>query len=163
VRRTYPKRPSAKAVRNALAVYGMAVDGVVPTLEQSVPRKRGKQKESLVNDAVRDWARVRNGELYRNRRGMVQLATGAQMPIGLGPNGSGDMIGWMRVRITPDLVGRTLPIYCEIESKTQTGILAPHQQARIEYLRDLQAIAGCARSADDCEEILRRWADGYAF
>jgi hypothetical protein len=163
--RRFPSRPSQRAIRNQLAGMSALALGTVPTFELPTTRNRktGKQKESLVNDAAKEWARARNGVLYRNRRGMVELSSGAKMPIGLGPNGTGDLIGYMRVLITADMVGRVLPIYTEIESKTDTGKLAEHQIARIEELRDVQAIAGCVRNVDDCEQIMARWRDGYAF
>jgi hypothetical protein len=164
VRRTIPRAPSRRAVRNQLAVMQAMHDNTAHVIEQSAVRKRGgKQPEGKVNEANQQWARIRNGVLYRNRRGMLPLPNGGMLPFGVGPPGSGDLIGYLRVLITPEMVGRTLPIYAEIESKTDSGRLAEHQIKRIEELRDAQAIAGCARSADDCEEILKRWRDGYAF
>jgi hypothetical protein len=164
VMRKFPSRPSRRSIRNSLQGMSALALGTVPVFEAAPARKKtGRQKESLVNDAAKEWARARNGVLYRNRRGMVELSSGAKMPIGLGPNGTGDLIGYMRVRITPEMVGRVLPIYTEIESKTDSGKLAEHQQARIEELRDVQAIAGCVRNVDDCEQIMARWRDGYVF
>jgi hypothetical protein len=164
VRRTIPRAPSRRAVKNALAGLDALANGTAPVfVEARAKRKGGKQPEGKVNEANQQWARIRNGVLYRNRRGMFPLPNGGMLPFGVGPPGSGDLIGYLRILITPEMVGRTLPIYTEIESKTDSGRLAEHQIKRIEELRDVQAIAGCARSADDCEEILKRWRDGYAY
>lgn len=152
VRPRIPRAVSRRAVRNQLAFMGGAT-----TMEVAPSRKTGRQKESLVNDAVKDWARIRNGVLYRNRRGMVELASGAKMPIGLGPNGTGDLIGYLPVTITADMIGQKVAVFTMIESKTETGRLADHQLARIEEVRDAGGISGCARHADDCEEIYKRW------
>lgn len=156
----FTRRPSPRDVRNHLAGLTALVTGKTPVFEQAREYKpRGRQPESKVNDAVKEWACVRNGVLYRNRRGMVDLPNGGKMPIGLGPNGTGDLVGYIRVQITPEMVGRTLPIYTEIESKTETGRLADHQLARIEELRDADAISGCARNAEDAERLLQRWRE----
>ena len=103
------------------------------------------------------WATLKRGVLYRNRRGMVQLANGAMCPMGLGPNGAGDVVGYTLVRITPAMCGRVLPIYTELEGKTPAGRLAPHQLTRIEELRDVNAIAGCVRSQEDANAVYQRW------
>jgi hypothetical protein len=148
--------PSKRAIRNWLAFADGATE-----VEQPPERKpTGPQKETAVNKVVQAlWSAIKRGALYRNRRGMVDLASGAKMPIGLGPNGTGDVIGYSLVRITPAMLNRVLPVYTELESKTDTGRLAPHQLARIEELRDLNAIAGCVRSAEDAESIYRSWIE----
>src|SRR5688572_15236286 len=121
-----------------------------------VPRKTGPQKEGKVNDAGKEWARTRGGELYRNRRGMVTLPNGGMMPIGLGPNGAGDLVGPVTVTVTPSMVGRRIAVYAEFESKTEVGRLAEHQLKRIEYLKDKGALAGCCRNAQDFEDAFQR-------
>jgi len=148
----YARRPTQRAVRNQLEFMRGGT-----TMEQAKPR--GKQPESKVNDAVKQWGRLR-GQLYRNRRGMIDLPNGGKMPIGLGPNGAGDNVGWQTVTITPAMLGRKVAIYTEIESKTDSGLLAEHQLARIEEVRDAGGIAFVARSAEDCEEEFNRWRAG---
>ncbi len=151
------KHPSARDIRNSLAFMSGSVQMEEPSARTG---PRGKQKETGVLKAVQAlWSTLRRGVLYRNRRGMVQLANGAMMPIGLGPNGTGDAVGYTLVRVTPAMIGRTLPVYTELEGKTDAGRLAPHQLARIEELRDVNAIAGCVRSQEDAESIYQRWLD----
>lgn len=151
----FTTRPSRRAVRNQLAFMGGAT-----AMEQTVSSPRGKQPESRVNDAVREWGRLR-GALFRNRRGMIDLPRGGKMPIGLGPNGAGDNIGWQTVTITPAMVGKRVAVYTEIESKTPAGRLAEHQQQRLEEVRDAGGIAFVATQAQDCEDGFNRWRERF--
>ncbi len=158
MRRVYPKRPSQRATRNQMRGWDALANGTTPEFEATPSRKTGTQKETSVVKAVQSlWTTLKRGVLYRNRRGMVQLATGAMMPIGLGPNGTGDTVGYTLVTITPAMTGRVMPIYTELEGKTAVGRLAPHQAARIDELRGVNAITGCVRGIDDAEAIYRQW------
>lgn len=154
-----PPRPSQRALRNHLAfLSGETV------MEQAKPRTfkaGGKQPEGLVNKANQQAARLIGGELYRNARGMMPTPSGGMRPYGLGPNGAGDLIGPIPMVITKEMVGRTVAIYSEVESKTDTGVVAPHQTARIEHLRNLGAIAGVSRNADEFNAIIQAWRRGY--
>ena len=147
------KRPSKREIRNALTF----LDG--GTAMES-PKKRGgsgRQPESKVNDAVKAWARGKGGVLYRNRRGVVDMPSGGMLPFGLGPNGYGDLVGYLPVTVTPGMVGRVVAIYCMVESKTPIGSVDQQQLDRITEVRDAGGIAGVARSESDCEEIFNRW------
>jgi hypothetical protein len=155
-----PKHPTRRQTTAAVSFLSLGTPNEVPMPEYRAPVKRGKQKESLVNDAVKDWANLRGGVLYRNRRGMVRLQNGNMMPIGLGPNGTGDLIGYLTITITPDMVGRKVAVFSMIESKTSTGTLEDHQRDRILEVRDAGGISGCARSAEDSERILQAWRAG---
>lgn len=157
-RLSIPNKPSQRAIRNQLQGLSALALGTTPTYEQTAPRKTGPQKETGVVKSVQAlWSAIKRGVLYRNRRGMAQLANGGMLPYGLGPNGTGDAIGHSLVRITPAMVNKLLPIYTEFEGKTDAGRLAPHQSARIDELRAVNAIAGCVRSPEDADAIYREW------
>ena len=143
-------RPSRRAVRNQLEF--MAGGSV---MEQSV--KRGKQAESAIGEANRQWARLKGGVLYRNRRGLLPLPNGGMLPIGLGPKGFPDECGYLPVRITASMVNKVLPVACFIEDKTDSGVVASHQLSVIEQLRDDNCIAGVSRSPGDCEALDLAW------
>lgn len=156
----FAKRPSQKQIRNFMQGLDALHKGATPEFEPTATRKTGKQKETSVVKAVQElWSALKRGVLYRNRRGMVELASGARLPMGLGPNGAGDVIGYTLVQITPGMLNKTLPIYTELEGKTEVGRLAPHQLARIEELRDVNAITGCVRGIDDADAVLSRWVE----
>lgn len=155
-----PPKPSQREVRNtiraATALYtGAPMEELEAPIRQSSPR--GKQAESLVNKAVQQVARVQyRAELRRNRIGMVDLPNGGKLPFGLGA-GTLDLVGPVPMVITPSMVGRTVSIYCEVEQKTETGVVEQHQQDRIDHLRDMGAISGVCRSAEDFVAVVERW------
>lgn len=146
------QRPSKRAVRNHLEFLAGGT-----AMEQAPVRKRGPQPEGAINKAIIQAARLRGATLYRNRRGMLPLPNGGMLPFGLGPAGYPDNVGYLPITITPGMVGRKVAIFCAIEAKTDTGVLAEHQARVIEELRDAGAIAGVATSATDTDELIRRW------
>jgi hypothetical protein len=151
------KRPSQRANRVLNAFYA----GVQPAAADLKPTtRRGPQAESLVGKANREWAKLRGGVLRRNRRGMADLPGGGKMPLGLSEPLILDEIGYLTITVTPDMVGRKVAVLMVIEDKTDTGVVADHQQRCIEELRDAGAIAGVSRGPQDCEEILKGWRDG---
>lgn len=124
------------------------------TTQRKTPRK---QAESKVNDAIIKAGRVYGAKLYRNRRGMLPLPNGGMLPFGLGPAGFPDEIGYMPVRITADMVGKTVAVFCGIEAKTEDGVLAGHQKSVLDELRRDGCVAGVATSADDVLAIIKDW------
>lgn len=156
------RQPSQRDSRNLCAFYGGET-----VMEQPKKRAvaRGKQPESASNDAVKGWANIRRGVLYRNRRGMVDLPSGGKMPYGLGPNGYGDNVGYLPVVITADMVGRTLAVYTMVECKRADQALKDpeaygDQFKYVEEVRAAGGIAGFARHAEDSEAIYQRWLRG---
>lgn len=154
-----PPRVSRRAVRNQLRFMAGET-----TMEQAATRTRGRQPEAASNDAVKDWARLRNGVLHRNRRGMVDLPSGGKMPFGLGPNGYGDNVGYLTITVTPAMLGKRIAIYTMIECKRADKALRKAepddpQVKCIQEVCDAGGIAGFARHAEDAEEIYARWLE----
>lgn len=158
----YAKRISKRDVANALTFYSGGTEMKRAPEPREPRQKPRRQAESSVNDVVKLWASTKGGELYRNSRGMMPLPNGGMRPYGVGPNGSGDLVGPMPVTITPEMVGRTVAIYCELESKTPIGRVQQHQLERISKLRDMGAMAGVVRSAEDANDVYRWWHTGAA-
>lgn len=147
-------RISGRAVRLQAAFYG----NTAADPKDLVPRKKtGKQAESKVGEANRQWARLNGGLLRRNRRGMAALPGGGKMPLGLSEPLIQDEVGYLLVKITPAMVNHTLPVLFVVEDKTDTGVVEPHQQACIDELVAVNAIAGVSRSVTDTEALVRRW------
>jgi hypothetical protein len=151
-----PRRVSQRDSRNLCAFYGGATE-----METKPAVKRGPQKESLVGKANREWASAKGGRLYKNRRGLLDLPNGGKLPIGLGPNGFPDECGYLPVLITPEFIGRTIAVAFFIEDKTEDGVVAPHQLAIIEELRDHGCIAGVSRGVEDTEAIYNNWRNQH--
>lgn len=65
--------------------------------------------------------------------------------------GSSDLIGWERVTITPDMVGKTLAVMVGCETKSFTGTLREEQEGFRQTLSSAGGIAIVARSIRDYE------------
>lgn len=149
----FPSRPSRRAVANHLRF----LNGETEMLPAPAKRKGGKQPESKVGEANRQWAKLKGGVLWRNRRGMLPLANGTMLPFGLGPPGFPDEVGYLPIRITQSMVNRVIPVLCCIEDKTDSGAVAEHQLRVLEELKDAGAIAGVCRNVDEAEALLQAW------
>ena len=69
--------------------------------------------------------------------------------------GSPDLVGYVPIRITRQMVGQTLAVAFMIEVKTPDGRLAEHQQAAIKDLEADGVRAGVATSTRQALEIIR--------
>jgi hypothetical protein len=72
----------------------------------------------------------------------------------LAPPGFPDLFGLRSVKITPELIGRTLPVFVAMEVKTGTGRTNEAQDLFLDLLRSLHAFHGVARSVEDSTTIL---------
>lgn len=63
--------------------------------------------------------------------------------------GSSDIIGIHPVQITPEMVGKTVGVFCAIEVKTDTGKPTPEQVNFIKRIRQHGGIAEICRSDDE--------------
>lgn len=68
--------------------------------------------------------------------------------------GSGDIIGWKSVTITPEMVGRRVAVFVSIEVKTETGRMRANQERWLAMVRKDGGIAGVARSVEEAWEIV---------
>lgn len=68
--------------------------------------------------------------------------------------GSGDLIGWHSVTVTPDMVGTKLAVFLSVEVKTDTGRVRPEQVNWLTQVRKHGGIAFIARSADEAKKEL---------
>lgn len=68
--------------------------------------------------------------------------------------GSSDLVGWTRVEITPDMVGRTIAVFTAIECKTAKGMATPAQIYFIERAKLDGGYAGVARNVEDALKVI---------
>jgi hypothetical protein len=64
-------------------------------------------------------------------------------------DGASDLIGWRSVKITEEMVGRSVAIFASIEVKTSTGRLLKSQRAFLEAVERSGGVAIVARSVED--------------
>lgn len=109
------------------------------------------------------------GPVKRLMDGTVAVPSGR--PVGLGlcmingdtVPGLSDLTGWTEVVITPDMVGRTLPVFTVIETKESGG--GRKRDNQINFVRQVQqagGIAGFAASERQAHEIIDAWLAGHS-
>lgn len=85
----------------------------------------GDSSESRVQSAIRLEAPHKGVSLWRNNVGVLKREDGTPVRFGLGNDSpalnrhlkSGDLIGWRRVLITPDMVGQLIAQFVSRECK----------------------------------------------
>ena len=86
--------------------------------------------------------------VFRNNVGAIKDRNNRLVRYGL-VVGSGDLIGWQSVVITPAMVGQRFARFVSIEVKTPTGRLSPEQETWQAAVQKAGGIAVVARSVDD--------------
>jgi hypothetical protein len=142
-----PRARRAAAERDALPAQGriqVKPLGGIACSAPRVARQRGATPESLVLHAVEAALRKIPGVLiWRNSVGMTRTANGGFLQYGLG-KGSADLIGILGP------AGRFLAI----EVKAEAGVIAPHQTAWLDRVRELGGVAAVVRSAAEAVEVV---------
>lgn len=76
---------------------------------------------------------------------------------GLTKEGSSDLIGILKLKITPAMVGKTVGVFCAFEVKTKTGKPTPEQKKFIEDITEYGGIAGVVRKSVEVRETICQW------
>lgn len=63
--------------------------------------------------------------------------------------GSSDLIGFLPITITPDMVGQTVAVFAAIETKTPTGSITKKQAHFVDFVNKSGGIGIIARSPED--------------
>lgn len=134
-------------------------------------RRRAADLESEVSKRVLLATSETDIRLFRNNIGVGWVGRSQRLhdgsilihdprPLHAGlHDGSGDLIGWSPITITPDMVGRTVAVFTSIEVKSATGRVTSGQQHWIDQVNHQGGIAGVARGGDQALEIIR----GYRY
>lgn len=93
--------------------------------------------------------------LFRNNVGAMRGRANQFIRFGL-TKGSSDLVGWTRVKITPDMVGQKVAIFTAIECKTRTGKATPAQLYFVERVKLDGGYAGVVRSVEDALKVIGR-------
>ena len=93
------------------------------------------------------------GRLWRNNVGTLLDKRGVPVHFGLA-KGSSDLIGFVPVTITPDMVGQTLAVFASVEVKTLTGRVRPEQKDWIAMVQRFGGLAGIVRTDEDLTTML---------
>jgi hypothetical protein len=110
--------------------------------------------EAAILQAIRlDLGREPSVRLFRNNTGTLLDRRGKPVSFGL-HRGSGDLIGWRSVTVTPDMLGRTVAILASVEVKAPRGRPTPDQIHWAAAVQAAGGIAGIARSPEDARRLL---------
>lgn len=110
--------------------------------------------ESSLYGRLMERASAIGHRLWRNNVGSLSDRNGRPVRFGLCP-GSGDLIGFTVVRVTPAMVGRDVAVFTSVEGKALTGRMRQGQEDWASMVRAHGGIAIVARSVEDYErEVL---------
>jgi hypothetical protein len=90
------------------------------------------------------------GILYKC--GIIILSKPRRIRFGLHP-GSGDLIGWKSITISPEMVGKKIAILTSVEVKSSHGRLSEDQKNWIEQVTVAGGIARMVKTTDEADEI----------
>lgn len=134
-------------------------------------------RESVILSAIRDKCSRGLVRLWRNNVGKgvmiahphaqtrqaiisecIKLAearggSGARITYGLHV-GSGDLIGYRVVTVTPEMVGRRVAVFTSAEVKNERGRESPEQVAWREHIASVGGLAFVARSVEEAQKHL---------
>lgn len=126
--------------------------------------------ESDVQQEIQLEAPRQGGQLWRNNSGALKDEKGRVVRFGLGNVSkeinkvmkTGDLIGGTQIVITPDMVGKTIFIFTNIEVKSNDKNIKQDeryfaQKNYIELVRVKGGIAGFAQSVSDYKNILKEF------
>lgn len=122
-----------------------------------------QRDEAWVQSRVRLEAAQKGARLWRNNVGVLEDKTGRPVRYGLANDSkalndklkSSDLIGWKRVTITPDMVGRTIAQFMARECKPQgwTYSATPREVAQAAWIQLVAVEGGDAAFASDVGTI----------
>lgn len=129
----------------------------------------GQKEISIQNDIANLSATEPGLRLFRNNvgvywtgrligmdGGVARLAGARRVTCGLA-EGSGDLIGWQTITITPEMVGKQVAVFTSIEVKTVGNKPAEHQKRWEKVTAGAGGIAGHATSREQARGIIREF------
>lgn len=94
------------------------------------------------------------GREVHNSDGTVILSDARRIRFGLAV-GSSDLIGWVPVTVTDEMVGRTLAVFTSTEVKMPKGRISQEQRDWLTAVENAGGIANVCRSVDSLPLALR--------
>lgn len=116
-------------------------------------------RETALSARIRLLASRLGARLFRNQVGLYTLADGRRLRSGLG-TGSPDLVGWMPLKVTREMVGETVAVFVGLEVKADGSQPRPNQQDWLAAIRNAGGIGDVAWSEADAEGLLTIWFPG---
>lgn len=104
------------------------------------------------NNVGEAWA----GPSYETSNGGIVIANPYRVNFGLCP-GSGDLIGYKAITVTPEMVGRRLAVFASLEVKRPRPRpirVTLEQKDFIQLIQSVGGISDLVRSIDDAQKII---------
>lgn len=98
------------------------------------------------------------GLIQRHTDGSIRIHDPRPIHAGL-CKGSSDLIGWQKVTITPDMVGKNVAIFLAVEVKAEKGRASEDQLKFIERVNQDGGIGIIARSVADYESAIEKFSN----
>lgn len=111
-----------------------------------------KEKE-INNEMMLEFTKL-DARLFRNNVGMLKDKRGRAVKYGL-CTGSSDLIGWTRIKITPEMVGNTVAIFTGIEVKAGRTVTSDAQKNFRSAVEKAGGIGMIVRSVDEAITALK--------
>lgn len=113
--------------------------------------------ETPLSQRIRLRASLSLCALFRNLVGKFKTEAGAWVNCGLGP-GSSDLVGWTRVVVTHDMVGRPVAVFTAVEVKVPGARTEPErlqkQRGFVDAVRRDGGRAGFATTEKEAQDII---------
>lgn len=93
--------------------------------------------------------------LFRNNVAKIHYR-GRWLSFGIPGKGGSDLIGWKRVKITPDMVGEDVAVFTSVEVKTPKGRPTKEQKQWLELVESFGGIALIARGKEDLPKKMKK-------
>lgn len=113
---------------------------------------KGKQKleRDVKGEIMRAIGARPNVRVFNNVVGLFERKGGGKVRTGLAP-GSSDLIGWLGVTVTPEMVGSTVAVFLAIETKSARG---SESEAQAAFLRTVATHGGIALIGRDAQNVI---------
>jgi hypothetical protein len=105
-------------------------------------------REQAIMQRVALEATRKGWRVFRNNVGVLLDQRGVPVRYGL-MVGSGDLIGWRPVTITPDMVGQQLAQFVSLEVKGPRGRMSPEQARWAAMVEEAGGLALVVRGAEE--------------
>ncbi len=94
-------------------------------------------------------------KIFRNNQGVAVYPDGSRVRYGIANPGGSDLIGWVPVIITPEMVGQTVAVFVAAEVKTPRGRANPRQRRFLDAVAAAGGFAAVLRSEDDAAKLAK--------
>lgn len=116
-----------------------------------------RAETDIVHDCMKAASEC-GARVGKNVRGMFRLLNrDVKVKGGLLMPGASDLIGWTKIRITPNMVNSEVAIFTSFEAKTPTGRPSPEQVNFLRVVKESGGISGIVRSPSDVKKEIENW------